>query len=123
MDNDLNTSLGVTALYDVLKAKTNDATKLAVIKDLDQVLSLCLLEKAEEKRAELSRQNAAASAAVFSIVSESGEEDASVTEKIEARRAAKKAKDFALADRIRDELKAEGIELTDVPNGIVWKRV
>ncbi len=29
--NDLNTSMGVTALYDALKAKTNDATKLAIL--------------------------------------------------------------------------------------------
>ncbi len=125
MDNDLNTSLGVTALYDVLKAKTNDATKLAAISDLDSVLGLCLIEKAKEKREELSRQSAATAqaAAGFSIVSETGEEDPAVTEKIEARRAAKKAKDFALADRIRDELKAAGIELTDVPNGVTWKRV
>ena len=124
MDNDLNTSLAVTSLYDVLKAKTNDATKLAVIADLDRVLSLSLIEKADEKRKELSRQSAATAqaAAGFSIVSESGEEDAAVTEKIEARRAAKKAKDFALADQIRDELKAAGIELTDVPNGVIWKR-
>ncbi|MBO7372791.1 MAG: cysteine--tRNA ligase, partial [Oscillospiraceae bacterium] len=80
---------------------------------------------ASEKREELSRQNAATAAASagFSIVSESGEDDPAVTEKIEARRAAKKAKDFALADRIRDELKASGIELTDVPNGVIWKRV
>ena len=37
--------------------------------------------------------------------------------------AAKKAKDFALADQIRDELKAAGIELTDIPNGVRWKRI
>ena len=125
MDNDLNTSLAVTALYDVLKAKANDATKLAVIADLDRVLSLSLMEKAAEKREELSRQNAATAAASagFSIVSESGEDDPAVTEKIESRRAAKKAKDFALADQIRDELKAAGIELTDVPNGVIWKRI
>ena len=127
MDNDLNTSLGVTALYDVLKAKTNDATKLALVADLDRVLSLSLIEKADEKRAELKKAEAAKSAgtaaAGFSIVSESGEEDAAVTAKIEARRAAKKAKDFALADQIRDELKAMGVELTDIPNGVTWKRV
>ena len=46
MGNDLNTSMGVTAIFDVLKAKTNDATKLALIGDFDQVLSLSLLEKA-----------------------------------------------------------------------------
>ena len=127
MDNDLNTSLGVTALYDVLKARTNDATKLALVADLDRVLSLSLIEKADEKRAEMKKVEAAKSAgsaaAGFSIVSESGEEDAEVTAKIEARRAAKKARDFALADQIRDELKAMGVELTDIPNGVTWKRV
>ena len=39
MGNDLNTSMGVTALFDVLKTKTNDATKLALIGDFDSVLS------------------------------------------------------------------------------------
>ena len=53
MGNDLNTSMGVTALYDVLKAKTNDNTKLAILHDYDRVLSLNLMEKAAEKRAEL----------------------------------------------------------------------
>ena len=124
MDNDLNTSLAVTCLYDALKVKANDATKLALIESFDRVLSLSLLEKAEKKREELSRQAAApAAGAGFSIISESGEEDPAVSEKIEARRAAKKAKDFALADQIRDELKAQGIELTDIPNGVRWKRV
>ena len=124
MDNDLNTSLAVTALYDALKVKASDATKLALIGDFDRVLSLSLLEKAEKKREELSRQAAApAAGAGFSIISESGEEDPAVNEQIEARRAAKKAKDFALADQIRDELKANGIELTDIPNGVRWKRI
>ena len=36
---------------------------------------------------------------------------------------AKKAKNFAEGDRIRDELKAQGIEVTDVPGGAKWKRV
>ncbi len=123
MDNDLNSSLAVTALYDVLKAKTNDSTKLALIGSFDSVLSLSLLEKADRKRSELARQATTASGSSFEIISESGEEDSAVNEKIEARRAAKKAKDFALADQIRNELKAAGIELTDIPNGVRWKRI
>ena len=122
MDNDLNSSLAVTALYDVLKAKTNDATKLALIASFDTVLSLDLLAKAEAKR-EAMKKEAAATAASFSIISESGEENAEITAKIQARQDAKKAKNFAEADRIRDELKAEGIEITDIPNGAKWKRV
>ena len=121
MDNDLNTSLAVTALYDVLKAKTNDATKLAVIGSFDKVLSLSLLEKAAQKREELKKQ--AVTAGEFTIVSESGESDPDVEAKIQARQDAKKAKNFAEADRIRDELKAAGIEVTDIPHGAKWKRL
>ena len=40
-----------------------------------------------------------------------------------ARYEAKKAKNFAEADRIRDELKAQGIEIVDARDGAVWKRV
>ena len=121
LDNDLNTSLAVTALYDVLKAKTNDHTKLAVLADFDRVLSLDLISKGEAKREELKKE--AVTAGQFTIVSESGESDAEVEAKIQARQDAKKAKNFAEADRIRDELKSAGIEVTDIPHGAKWKRV
>ena len=121
LDNDLNTSLAVTCLYDVLKYKTNDATKLFVLGDFDSVLSLSLLEKADKKREELKKQ--AVTAGQFTIVSESGESDAAVEAKIMARQDAKKARNFAEADRIRDELKAAGIEVTDIPHGAKWKRI
>ena len=121
MDNDLNTSMGVTVLYDVLKAKTTDATKLAAIDAMDAVLGLKLTEKAAEVRAKQAKL--AAQPAVFTVVSESGEENAEVEALIRARAEAKKAKNFAEADRIRDELKAAGIEVTDVAGGAKWKRV
>ena len=121
MDNDLNSSLAVTALYDVLKAKTNDATKLKAIAAFDTVLGLSLPEKAAVKREELKRQQVAAGQ--FTIVSESGEVDSDIEAKIMARQDAKKAKNFAEADRIRDELKAAGIEVTDIPHGAKWKRI
>jgi cysteinyl-tRNA synthetase len=121
MDNDLSTSLAVTALYDVLKAQTNDETKLAAIADFDRVLSLDLIAKADAKREELKKQ--AVTAGQFTIVSESGESDPEVEAKIQARQDAKKAKNFAEADRIRDELKAAGIEVTDIPHGAKWKRI
>ena len=121
LDNDLNTSLAVTCLYDVLKYKTNDATKLFVLGDFDSVLSLSLLEKADKKREELKKQ--AVTAGQFTIVSESGESDAEVEARIMARQDAKKAKNFAEADRIRDELKANRIEVTDIPHGAKWKRI
>jgi len=121
MDNDLNSSLAVTALYDVLKAKTNDATKLKAIGAFDTVLGLSLLEKASVKREELKRQQVAAGQ--FTVVSEAGENDPEVEARIMARQDAKKAKNFAEADRIRDELKAAGIEVTDIPHGAKWKRI
>ena len=122
LGNDLNTSLAVTALYDVLKYKTNDATKLFMLGDFDKVLSLDLIKKADEVR---KRAAAAAkpTAGVYSILAEDGSEDAEVTAKIQARYEAKKAKNFAEADRIRDELKAQGIEITDIPGGARWKRI
>ena len=120
LNNDLNTSLAITAVYDALKYKTNDRTKLAVLADFDRVLGLDLIEKAEKKRKELA---AAPKAGVFTVISESGEVDADVEALIQARQDAKKAKNFAEADRIRDELKAQGIEVTDVPGGAKWKRM
>ena len=120
LNNDLNTSLAITAVYDALKYKTNDRTKLAVLADFDRVLGLDLIAKADKKRQELA---AAPKAGGFAILSESGESDPAVEALIQARQDAKKAKNFAEADRIRDELKAQGIELTDVPGGAKWKRV
>jgi len=123
LDNDLNTSLAVTALYDVLKAKTTDDTKLAAIDHFDYVLSLNLIERANAKRELDAKAAAAAAKAEFSVIAEDGEDDAEITEKIKARQAAKKAKNFAEADRIRDELKAAGVEITDIPGGAKWKRI
>lgn len=123
LDNDLNTSLAVTAVYDVFKYNTNDATKLYAIGDFDKVLSLKLLEKAAVKREELKKEAEAAKVSTFTVISESGEEDPAVSAKIMARQEAKKAKNYQLADQIRNELKSEGIEVTDIPNGAKWKRI
>ena len=119
MGNDLNTSMGVTAVYDVLKAKTNDATKLAILNDYDYVLSLNLVAKGEEKRKELAKA-AAKPVGTYTI---HGEGDEAIDALVMARYEAKKAKNFAEADRIRDELKAQGIEVTDVAGGANWKRI
>ena len=119
LDNDLNTSLAVTALYDVLKAKTNDATKLALLKEFDTVLGLGLLDRAEKKR----RDNAQSSTATTGGFVVTGEGDPAIDALILQRAEAKKAKNFAEADRIRDELKAQGIEIIDTKDGATWKRV
>ena len=105
----------------MLKAPTNDETKLFVIRDFDRVLSLDLMAKADKKREELKKE--AVAAGEFTIVSESGEADAEIEAKLRARQDAKKAKNFAEADRIRGELKDAGIELTDIPHGVKWKRL
>ena len=120
MGNDLNTSMGVTALYDVLKAKTSDNTKLAILHDYDRVLSLNLMEKAAQKRAEQAKAQTARAEGGYTIT---GEGDPAVDAMVLARYEAKKAKNFAEADRIRDELKAMGIEVLDAKDGATWKRV
>ena len=119
MSNDLNTSMGVTALYDALKAKANDATKLAILASYDTVLGLDLLRKASELRAKAAAARSSASGG-YTIT---GEGDPAIDAQVLARYEAKKAKNFAEADRIRDELRAQGIEIVDSKDGAVWKRI
>ena len=120
LGNDLNTSMGVTALYDALKAKTNDATKLAILDSFDQVLSLSLLEKAAALREANAKAQTAKAEGGYTVT---GEGDPAIDALVMQRYEAKKAKNFAEADRIRDELKAQGIEITDTKDGASWKRV
>jgi cysteinyl-tRNA synthetase len=110
LEGDLNTSVAVTAVYDVLKAKCNDATKLALLADFDKVLSLNLIEAAEDLKKKQAEEEAANA-------------DPEIDALVAARTEAKKAKNWAEADRIRDELKAMGIEIIDTPQGAKWKRV
>ena len=110
LNGDLNTSLAVTAVYDVLKAKCSDATKLAALADFDTVLSLNLISAAQKLKDKQAQEEAANA-------------DPEIDALVEQRTAAKKAKDFATADRIRDELKARGIEIIDTPQGAKWRKV
>ena len=107
LDNDLNTSLAVTALYDVLKADTTPATKLALIADFDKVLCVGLIAAAE-------RVNATEDTAENDVDSEL---IAYINDMIAQRVAAKKEKNFARADEIRAELLSKGITLIDTREG------
>ena len=123
LDNDLNTSLAVTAVYDALKAQTNAATRLAAIADFDTVLQIGLLTAAERQLEEEKKQEAAAKAAESAVpVFSDDPAIRAIEEKIAARAAAKKAKNYAEADRIRAELLAEGIVLTDTAQGTTWSK-
>ena len=110
MDDDLNTAGAIAAIFDVIYiANTdikNDGTSsagiiekcLGMIKELGAVLGLF-----EEKEAEVL--------------------DSEIEELIEKRNEARKAKNFAEADAIRDKLKAMNIELKDTPAGVKWTRI
>ena len=119
LDNDLNTSLAVTALYDVLKANTNAATKRAAIADFDSVLCLGLLQAADR----LAKENAEkALLHEGERVYSDDPEIRAIEEAIDARAAAKKAKNYAEADRIRADLAEKGIVLTDTAAGTTWNK-
>ena len=102
LSNDMNTSMAITMIYDVLRDEMNDATKKALVTSFDEVLSLDLTvaEEATTVDAEL---------------------EAFVLAKIEERKVAKKEKDFAKADAIRAELLEKGVQIKDTREGTVWE--
>ena len=108
-------------LYDVLKAKTNDATKLAPAGQLRPGAGPEAAGEGGRPCAKHARRRLPPPGG-FTVICEDGGQDPEVEALIRARADAKKAKNFAEADRIRDELKAQGVEITDVPGGVRWKR-
>lgn len=106
LDNDLNTSMAITVVYEMLKADTNDKTKLELARSFDEVLSLNLT--------------------ALVGTTDNGNDDeleAHIMAMIEERAAAKKEKNFARADEIRDELLKEGIMIKDTREGVKWERI
>ena len=105
LSHDINTSSAITVLYDMLKAELSDASKRVLVQSMDEVLSLQLEKAWEEKEADVDDELASY-----------------VEKKIEDRKEAKKAKDFAKADAIREELLAKGIVLKDTREGTFWEK-
>ncbi len=102
LEDDLNTSLAITILYDVLKDETiSNNTKFELIKKFDSVLSLSLV-KDNKIDPELEKY---------------------ILEKIEERKQAKINKDYELADKIRKELEEKKILLKDTREGTIYEKM
>lgn len=101
INNDLNTSLMLTLVYEVLKDKElNDLTKKEIIKSFDKVLGLDLLKK-EEIKLDIDEKY--------------------ILDKIEERRKAKENKDYLLADKIREELLNKNVRLIDTKDNTTYE--
>ena len=103
LDNNLNTSNALTVLYDVLKSNLNDAEKLYLVKDFDQVLSLDLIKENDNDIDDELKNY--------------------IEDMIEKRKEAKQNKDYAQADEIRKELEEKGIILKDTREGTTYELV
>ena len=102
MDNDLNTAQSLTVLSDVLKSPASGETKLKLISEFDTVLSLGLIPAAQKLK-------------------NSGTAEEELPEEVqsllEQRKAARKAKDFSLADSLRDQISALGYTVEETRQG------
>ena len=108
MDDDLNTADGISALFDL--------TKDINTKILDKPVSKAVCEYAAKLFDELSD-------VLGLLYNRKGNDlDSEIEALIEERQQARKNKDWATADRIRDELKAKGIILKDTPQGVTWTK-
>lgn len=105
--NDINTASGITLIYDLLKDDVNGATKIYIIEEFDKVLSLDLTKGEADD---------------VSVTDVDSDMENYINEMIAKRAEAKKNKDFATADSIRDELKEKGIILKDSREGTTWQK-
>ena len=105
LENDLNTSLAVTCVFDTLKSDMNDNSKIELIKRFDTVLGLSfdkMLNKSKNVEVDKDLENF-------------------ILSKIEERKQAKLQIDYGKCDAIRDELKQKGITLIDTKDGTSYK--
>lgn len=109
MDDDFNTADAITAIFDLIK-DTNTNININSSKELaKEALSLIRELGAPLGMFQKSTKDAALAEEVERL--------------IEERQQARKNKDFALSDKIRDDLKDRGIVLEDTPQGVRWKKV
>ena len=99
LEEDLNTANAITVLYDLLKSDVPEGTKYKLVYSFDQVLSLDLLKKEDIQDSKHDK----------------------IMLKIQERNIAKQNKDYALADKIRDDLLKEGIVLKDTREGTIYE--
>lgn len=117
LENDLATPQALSALQTAIKDTSLSAEEiLSLVGIMDGVLSLSLLEGASSLYQEKKAAESAPPA-------EMTPEDLEIQTLVDERTAAKKAKDFARADAIRQELQERGIQIIDTPQGPQWKRV
>lgn len=101
LKDDLNTSVALTVLYDVLKSELNNASKLYLVGEFDKVLSLDLLkDNKKEIDSDLEKY---------------------ILDMIAKRNDAKKEKNYALADEIRNELLEKGVMIKDTREGTIYE--
>lgn len=108
MDDDLNTADGIAAVFDLVSTINTEI--------INKEVSLNVCKKAAEMFDELT--------GVLGLLynRKSNDIDDNIEKLIEQRQTARANKDWATADKIRDELKAKGIILKDTPQGVTWTK-
>ena len=108
MDDDFNTADAISVLFDL-------------IRDINSNVGINSSKELCEKALELIRELGLPLGILQKTTK--GDLEAEIEALIAERQQARKDRNFALADKIRDELKAKGIELLDTPQGVRWKKV